>query len=77
MFKFELRPEVRDALSNPDLFCKGMDKVHWGLIVTMGGVALMLILFFIRPEHVLHPTWLLFMGLALCGWGEWQKYRAK
>jgi len=77
MFKFELRPEVRKELKDPDLFCKGMDKLHWGLIIAMSGVGLMLVLFFNKPEHVLHPTWLLFTGLVLCAWGEWQKYRAK
>lgn len=77
MFHFELRPEVRKALKNPDLFCKGMDTLHWGLIISMSGVALMMILYFKDPENVLHPTWLLFAGLGLCAWGEWQKYRAK
>jgi hypothetical protein len=37
----------------------------------------MMILYFNDPENVLKPTWILFIGLGLAGWGEWQKYRGK
>ena len=77
MFQFKLKPEFRKQLKNPDLFEKGQEKVYWGLIVTMAGVLLMLILYVKDPENVLHPTWILFAGLALCFWGEWQKFRGK
>ena len=77
MFQFKLKPEIRKQLKNPDLFEKGMEKVYWGLIIAMAGVGLMLILYFNDPEKVLHPTWVLFAGLGLCAWGEWQKYRGK
>ncbi|NIP99923.1 MAG: hypothetical protein GWM98_05615 [Nitrospinaceae bacterium] len=77
MFQFKLKPEFRKELKNPDLFEKGMEKVYWGLIVTMAGVLLMLVLYVKDPEKVLHPTWILFAGLALCIWGEWQKYKGK
>ena len=77
MFRFELKPEIRKQMKNPELFVMGMEKVYWGLIITMAGVGLMLILYFNQPENVLHPTWILFIGLGLCGWGEWQKYKGK
>ena len=77
MFRFELKPEIRKQMKNPELFEMGMEKVYWGLIITMAGVGLMLILYFNKPENVLHPTWILFIGLGLCGWGEWQKYKGK
>ena len=51
--------------------------MYTGLVLAMGGVVIMLFLFFQKPENVLHPTWLIFLGLATVAWGEWQKYRAK
>ncbi len=77
MFKVELRPEVKKELKDPERFAKGMENVYTGLTITMCGVVVMLILFFQKPEHVLNPTWLLFLGLGFCAWGEWQKFRAK
>ncbi len=77
MFRFQLKPEIRKQMKDPDLFIQGMEKMYWGLIITMAGVGLMLILYFNDPEKVLHPTWILFIGLGLCGWGEWQKYKGK
>lgn len=77
MFQVKLRPEIRKQLKDPDLFVKGMEKVYWGLIITMSGVILMLFLYVKDPVNVLHPTWILFAGLALCGWGEYQKYKGK
>jgi hypothetical protein len=43
----------------------------------MAGVALMLVLFFNKPEHVLHPTWILLLGLAIAAYGEYKKFRCK
>lgn len=77
MFHFELRPEVRKELKNPDLFIKGQEKLYWGIILAMSAVVIMLILMFKDPEKVMHPVWLMFLGLGLCGWGEFQKFRAK
>ncbi len=77
MFKYELRPEIRKQLKDPDGFEKGLNAVFLGLIVCMGGVALMLILYFTKPEHVLHPTWVLFLGFTIAGWGEYKKFRCK
>jgi len=77
MFQYKLKPEFRKELKNPDLFEKGMEKVYWGLIIAMAGVALMLILYFNNPVNVLKPTWILFIGLGLAAWGEWQKYKGK
>ncbi len=77
MFQFKLNDEIRKQMKNPDLFIKGMEKTYWGLIIAMAGVGLMLILYFNNPENVLHPTWILLIGLGLAGWGEWQKYKGK
>ena len=77
MFKVELRPEVKKELKDPDLFSKGLSNVYTGLTVIMCGVLLMLFLYFQKPEHVLHPTWLLFIGFGIVGGGEWQKICGK
>lgn len=77
MFKVELRPEVKKQLKDPERFAKGMGTVYTGLAICMTGVAMMLVLYFTRPEHVLHPTWLLFIGLGMAFWGEWVKIRSK
>ncbi len=77
MWKVELRPEIRKELKDPDRFAKGLAAVYTGLTVTMSGVAIMFILYFTKPEHVLHPTWLLFIGFAIVAWGEWEKFRSK
>lgn len=77
MFKVELRPEIKKDLKNPELFVKGMNAVYVGLTLTMAGVLIMFILYFQKPEHVLHPTWLIFLGFCIVGWGEWQKFRGK
>ena len=77
MFQFKLKAEIRKQMKDPDLFIKGMEKVYGGLMIAMAGVVLMMILYFHNPENVLHPTWILFIGLGLAGWGEWQKYKGK
>ena len=77
MFKYQLKPEIRRQLKDPDGFEKGLNAVFLGLTVCMAGVALMLILFFNKPEHVLHPTWILFLGFAIVGYGEYKKFRCK
>jgi hypothetical protein len=77
MWQIELKPEIRKELKDPEKFAKGMEKVYTGLTLTMCGVVMMLILYFAKPEHVLHPFWLIILGFAVVGWGEWQKFRAK
>ena len=77
MFKIELRPEVRREIKDPDGVVKGLSTVYTGLVIAMSGVVMMLILYFNKPEDVLHPTWLLALGFCIVGWGEWQKYRCK
>jgi hypothetical protein len=77
MFKVELRPEIRKTLKDPDRFAKGLSAVYTGLVLAMGGVVIMLFLFFQKPENVLHPTWLIILGLVIVAWGEWQKFRSK
>ncbi len=77
MFHFELKPEVRKELKDPDRFVKGQESMYWGILIAMGSVVMMLVLMFKDPEKVLHPVWLMFLGLALCGWGEYQKFRAR
>mgnify|MGYP000014609090 CR=1 FL=1 len=70
MFKYQLRPEIRKQLKDPDGFEKGLTAVFLGLTVTMAGVAIMLFLYFNKPEDVLHPTWILFLGFAIIGYGD-------
>ena len=77
MIKVTLRPEVRKGLKDPDGFASGLRIVYSGLLITMAGVALMLFLYFNKPEHVLHPTWILFAGLGIVIWGEIKKGRCK
>ncbi len=77
MFNVQLRPEVRKELKDPDGFANGMGIVYTGLLITMAGVVMMLILYFNKPEHVLHPTWILFSGLGIVAWGEIKKARCK
>jgi hypothetical protein len=77
MFKYELRPEIRKTLKDPDGFEKGLNAVFLGLFVCMAGVVLMLILFFNKPENVLHPTWIIILGFVIAIWGEYKKFRCK
>ena len=77
MFEVELKPEIKKQLKDPERFAKGLATVYTGLVLAMSGVGIMLFLFFTKPEHVLHPTWLMLLGLAVVAWGEWTKYRAK
>jgi hypothetical protein len=77
MFTYKLRPEIRKQLKDPDGFEKGLNAVFLGLTVAMAGVALMLVLFFNKPEHVLHPTWILLLGLVIAAYGEYKKFRCK
>ena len=77
MWKVELKPEIKRGLKNPERFASGMSNVYTGLIVTMCGVAFMLILFFQKPDDVLKPTWIILLGLGLVAWGEWQKFSSR
>ncbi|MFQ5443066.1 MAG: hypothetical protein ACE5EK_00475 [Nitrospinales bacterium] len=77
MFNVELKPEIRKELKDPDRFAKGMGNIYTGLVIAMSGVAIMLVLFFKKPEDVLKPSWVIFIGLGIVAWGEWQKFRSK
>ncbi|OGW19526.1 MAG: hypothetical protein A3K09_00020 [Nitrospinae bacterium RIFCSPLOWO2_12_FULL_47_7] len=77
MWQVELRPEVKKQLKNPELFAKGIGNVYAGATVGMGGVLLMLYFYFVQPENVLLPSWIMVAGLGLAGWGEWQKIKSK
>ena len=77
MWEVELKPEIRKGLSDPEKYVKGMNMTYNGITITMVGVVMMLILYFTRPEHVLHPCWIQILGLIVAGWGEWIKFRAK
>lgn len=77
MFEFKLRPEFRKKLKNPDLFIKGQEKVYWGIIIAMIGVAMMGIMVFKDPAKSMNPAWLVYIGIILAFFGEFQKYRAK
>ena len=77
MWEVELKPEIRKGLNDPEKYVKGMNMTYNGMTITMVGVLMMLILYFIRPEHVLHPFWIQILGLIIAGWGEWIRFRAK
>ena len=77
MWEVELKPKIRKELSDPAKYVKGMNMTYNGMTITMVGVLMMLILYFTRPEHVLHPFWIQILGLIIAGWGEWIKFRAK
>lgn len=68
---------MRKELKDPERFVKGQESLYWGILIAMGSVVMMLFLMFKDPEKVLHPVWLMFIGLGLCGWGEFQKYRSR
>ena len=77
MCEVELKPEIRRELSDPKKYVKGMNMTYNGITITMVGVVMMLILYFTKPEHVLHPFWIQILGLVVAGWGEYIKFRAK
>ena len=77
LWKVEIKPEIAKDLKNPEGFAKGLSNVYTGLTTVMFGVFVMLTMYFQKPEHVLRPTWIIFIGFALIGWGEWQKYKSK
>ena len=77
MWEVELKPEIRKGLNDPEKYVKGMNMTYNGMTITMVGVVMMLILYFTRPEHVLHPFWIQILGLLVAGWGEYIKFRAK
>ena len=77
MWEVELKPEIRKGLNDPEKYVKGMNMTYNGMTITMVGVVMMLILYFTRPEHVLHPFWIQILGMLVAGWGEFLKFRAK
>tara|TARA_B100000686_G_C16453582_1_gene793382 strand:- start:272 stop:505 length:234 start_codon:yes stop_codon:yes gene_type:complete len=77
VWKVELKPEIKKELKDPELFAKGLANVYTGLTVSMAAVFFMFILVFQKPEDSLKPSWIILVGFAIIGWGEWQKYRGK
>ena len=77
MWEVELKPEIKKELRDPKKYVKGMNMTYNGMTITMVGVVMMLILYFTRPEHVLHPAWIQILGIFVAGWGEYLKFRAK
>ena len=77
MWEVELKPEIKKELSDPEKYVKGMNMTYNGITITMVGVIMMMILYFTRPEHVLHPFWIQILGLVVAAWGELLKLRAK
>ncbi len=77
MWRVELKPEFKRKIKNPELFAKGIGNVYVGVTVAMGGVLVMLFLYFTKPEEVLLPSLLMLFGLGMGAWGEWQKYKAR
>lgn len=77
MWNIELKPEIKKQLKDPELFAKGIGDVYVGATVGMSGVLLMLYFYFVQPENVLMPSWIMVVGLGWAGWGEWQKMKAK
>ena len=77
MREVELKPEIKKELRDPEKYVKGMNMTYNGITITMVGVLMMMILYFMRPEHVLHPLWIEILGLLVAGWGELLKFRAK
>ena len=77
MWEVELKPEIKKDLKDPKQYVKGMNMTYNGITITMVGVLMMMILYFMRPEHVLHPLWIEILGLLVAGWGEFLKFRAK
>jgi len=77
MWEVELKPEIKKDLRDPKQYVKGMNMTYNGITITMVGVLMMMILYFTRPENVLHPLWIQILGLLVAGWGEFLKIRAK
>ncbi|NIQ03050.1 MAG: hypothetical protein GWM98_23890 [Nitrospinaceae bacterium] len=77
MWNIELRPEIKKELKDPEGFAKGLGWVYNGLTICMAGVGMMAILYFTRPQNVLHPTWIILLGFAIVAVGEWKKFRSK
>ena len=77
MWEVELKPEIKKDLRDPKQYVKGMNMTYNGMTITMVGVLMMMILYFTRPEHVLHPFWIQTLGMLIAGWGEFLKFRAK
>ena len=77
MWEVELKPEIKKDLRDPRQYVKGMNMTYNGMTIAMVGVLMMMILYFTRPEHVLHPFWVQILGMLIAAWGEFLKFRAK
>ena len=77
MWEVGLKPEIKEELRDPEKYVKGMNMTYNGITIAMVGFLMMMILYFTRPEHVLHPFWIQILGMLIAGWGEFLKFRAK
>jgi len=77
MWEVELKPEIKKELRDPEKYVKGMNMTYNGMTIALVGVLMMVILYFTRPEHVLHPFWVQILGMLIAAWGEFLKFRAK
>ena len=77
MWEVELKPEIKKELRDPEKYVKGMNMTYNGMTIALVGVLMMVILYFTRPEHVLHPFWIQILGMLVAAWGEFLKFRAK
>ena len=77
MWNVELKPEVIKELKDPDRFRKGINTAFSGILIVMTGVAFMFILYFMKPDDVLRPVWILLIGFAVVAWGEYLKFTAR
>ena len=77
MWEVELKPEIKKELRDPEKYVKGMNMTYNGITIAIVGVLMMMILYFTRPEHVLHAFWIQILGMSVAGWGEFLKFRAK
>ena len=77
MWEVELKPEIKKELRDPEKYVKGMNMTYNGITIAVVGVLMKMILYFARPEHVLHPFWIQILGMLIAGWGEFLKFRAK
>ncbi len=62
MWQIELKPEIKKELKDPKKYVKGMQFTYSGITITMVGVGMMFILYFIKPEHVLRPFRIAYSG---------------
>ncbi len=77
MWNVELKPEVKAGLKDPERFKKGINIAFSGILIVMLGVAFMFVLYFLQPNDVLRPGWIMLIGFGIVAWGEYTKFKAR